>query len=257
MGVHEFIDWCDTVGTKPMLAINWGRAASMQARNFVEYVNGPTGSYWAISARRTAAPSVDVRLWCLGNEMDGPWQVGMKTAAEYGRLASETAKALRAFDKSLGLVVCGSSHSDMVTYPEWEREVLEHTYDSVDHISLHMYFNNRANHTANYLAMNAKLDRYIGTVAGDDQLCEDQDAQQEGRHHLVRRVERLVPLQQGGQRSPRRQQRPGRMPRACSKTSTISRTCCRSAASSTPSSAARTACASPASRSSSTSSRRS
>jgi alpha-N-arabinofuranosidase len=166
VGVHEFYDWCETVGTKAMLAINLGSRGLDEARNFVEYVNGPTGSYWGDMRKKNGrAEPFDVRLWCLGNEMDGPWQVGHKTADEYGRLANETAKALRAFDKSLELIVCGSSHSDMATYPEWERVVLEHTYESVDHISLHMYFNNRANHTANYLAMNAKLDRYIGTVA--------------------------------------------------------------------------------------------
>jgi alpha-L-arabinofuranosidase len=166
VGVHEFIAWCDTVGTKPMLAINLGSRGLDEARNFVEYVNGPTGSYWGDLRKSNghAAP-FDVKLWCLGNEMDGPWQVGHKTADEYGRLASETAKTLRAFDKSLELVVCGSSHSNMPTYPDWERVVLEHTYEAIDHISLHMYFANREKNTANYLAQNAKLDDYIATVA--------------------------------------------------------------------------------------------
>ncbi len=166
VGVHEFYDWCETVGTKPMLAINLGSRGLDEARNFVEYVNGPTGSYWGdLRKQNGRADPFGVKLWCLGNEMDGPWQVGHKTADEYGRLAAETAKTLRAFDKSLELVVCGSSNADMPTYPEWERVVLEHTYESVDHISLHMYFGNLANHTANYLALNEKLDTYIGTVA--------------------------------------------------------------------------------------------
>ena len=181
VGVHEFADWCDTVNTKMMLAINLGSRGLDEARNFVEYVNGPVGSYWGdLRKSNGRAAPFDVKLWCLGNEMDGPWQVGHKTADEYGRLASETAKTLRAFDKSLELVVCGSSNSDMQTYPEWERVVLEHTYESVDHISLHMYFANRENeqaealgadadakarNTANYLALNVKLDRYIATVA--------------------------------------------------------------------------------------------
>jgi len=166
VGVHEFANWCDTVGTKMMLAINLGSRGLDEARKFVEYVNGPVGSYWGdLRKKNGRAAPFDVRLWCLGNEMDGPWQVGHKTAEEYGRLANETAKTLRAFDKSLELVVCGSSHSNMPTYPDWERIVLEHTYDSVDYISLHMYFANRENHTANYLALNEKLDNYIGTVA--------------------------------------------------------------------------------------------
>jgi alpha-L-arabinofuranosidase len=166
VGVHEFHAWCETVGTQMMLAINLGSRGIDEARNFVEYVNGPTGSYWGDLRRKNGrADPFDVKLWCLGNEMDGPWQVGHKTADEYGRLAAETAKTLRAFDKSLELIVCGSSNADMPTYPEWERVVLEHTYESVDHISLHMYFANRTNNTANYLALNHKLDTYIGTVS--------------------------------------------------------------------------------------------
>jgi len=166
VGIHEFADWCETVNTKMMLAVNLGSRGLDHARNFLEYVNGPTGSYWGDLRKSNGRTEPwDVKLWCLGNEMDGPWQVGHKTADEYGRLASETAKAMRMFDKSLELIVCGSSNSDMATYPEWERTVLEHTYESVDHISLHMYFANRAKNTANYLALNEKLDRYIGTIA--------------------------------------------------------------------------------------------
>ena len=166
VGVHEFADWCDLVDTEMMLAINLGSRGLDEARNFVEYVNGPTGSKWGdLRKKNGRADPFDVKLWCLGNEMDGPWQVGHKTAHEYGRLATEVAKTMRAFDKNLELIVCGSSNSDMKTYPDWEREVLEHSYEVVDHISLHMYFANREKNTANYLALNEKLDRYIATVA--------------------------------------------------------------------------------------------
>ncbi|GHC65255.1 arabinosylfuranosidase ArfA [Neogemmobacter tilapiae] len=165
VGVHEFSDWCDAVGTKMMLAVNLGSRGLDDARNFLEYVNGPVGSAWGdLRKKNGRAEPFNVDLWCLGNEMDGPWQVGHKTADEYGRLANEVAKTMRAFDKNLQLVVCGSSNADMKTYPEWERIVLEHTYESVDYISLHMYFANHAHHTGNYLALNEKLDRYITTV---------------------------------------------------------------------------------------------
>jgi alpha-N-arabinofuranosidase len=166
VGVHEFSQWCDAVNTEMMLAINLGSRGLDDARNYVEYVNGPTGSYWGdLRKANGRAEPFNVRHWCLGNEMDGPWQVGHKTAHEYGRLANEVAKTLRAFDSKLELIVCGSSNSDMKTYPEWERVVLEHTYEVVDHISLHMYFANRTKNTAEYLALGAKLDAYIGTIA--------------------------------------------------------------------------------------------
>jgi len=167
VGIHEFADWAKSAGTDMMLAVNLGSRGLDDARNFVEYVNHPGGSYWSDLRRKNGqADPWNVKLWCLGNEMDGPWQVGHKTAVEYGHLANETAKALRAFDDSLELVVCGSSHSDMPTYPQWEASVLEETYDQVDYISLHMYFENYEKKTSEFLALPEKLDRYIGTVGG-------------------------------------------------------------------------------------------
>lgn len=167
VGIHEFANWCKSVGTEMMLAVNLGSRGLDAARNFVEYVNHPGGSYWSDLRRENGQEEPwNVKLWCLGNEMDGPWQIGHKDAAEYGKLAAETAKAIRAFDSSLELVVCGSSHSGMPTYPDWEATVLEHTYDVVDYISLHMYFANHEKNTGNYLALAHKLDTYIDTVAG-------------------------------------------------------------------------------------------
>ncbi|SHI98485.1 alpha-N-arabinofuranosidase [Wenxinia saemankumensis] len=166
VGIHEFADWAESVGTDMMLALNLGTRGIQEARDFVEYVNHPGGSAWSdLRKKNGRADPWNVKLWCLGNEMDGPWQVGHKTAYEYGRLANETAKAVRAFDRNLELIVCGSSHANMPTYPEWERTVLEETYDEIDHVSLHMYFRNPEKNTADYLALNQKLDDYIGTVA--------------------------------------------------------------------------------------------
>ncbi len=167
VGIHEYADWAEKANTEMMLALNLGSRDLDAARAFVEYVNHPGGTYWSdLRKSNGRADPWGVKVWCLGNEMDGPWQIGHKSADEYGHLANETAKALRAFDKSLELVVCGSSHSDMPSYPQWEATVLEHTYDQVDHISLHMYFENHEKNTAEFLALPEKLDRYIGTVSG-------------------------------------------------------------------------------------------
>jgi alpha-N-arabinofuranosidase len=166
VGIHEFADWCATVGTEMMLAVNLGSRGVDEARNFLEYVNHPGGTYWSdLRIKNGRKEPWNVKMWCLGNEMDGPWQVGHKDAAEYGKLAANTARAMRMFDSSLELIVCGSSNSDMASYPDWERIVLEHTYEHVDHISLHMYFANRDNDTPNYLGLSEKLDTYIETVA--------------------------------------------------------------------------------------------
>lgn len=167
IGVNEFVDWCKKAETKPMLAVNLGSRGLDAARNFIEYCNHPGGSYWSDLRRQHGWKEPhNVKLWCIGNEMDGPWQVGHKSADEYGRLANETAKAMRLFDKSVELIVCGSSSADMPTFPDWEATVLDHTYDVIDHLSLHMYFANKEHDTLNYLAKSEKLDRYITSVAG-------------------------------------------------------------------------------------------
>lgn len=167
VGIHEFADWAEKAGTEMMLAVNLGSRGLDEARAFVEYVNHKGGTYWSdLRKKNGRAEPWNCRLWCLGNEMDGPWQVGHKSAAEYGHLANETAKALRGLDPTLELVVCGSSHSNMPTYPQWEATVLEATYDQVDYISLHMYFENYEKKTDEYLALPIKLDRYISTVSG-------------------------------------------------------------------------------------------
>lgn len=167
IGIHEFADWCELAGIDMMLAVNLGSRGIDAARNFLEYVNHPEGSAWSdLRIRNGRETPWNVKLWCLGNEMDGPWQVGHKNADEYGHLANETGKALKAYDSSLELVACGSSNPDMASYPEWEATVLDHCYETVDYISLHMYFTNYADDLGGYLALSEKLDRYIGSIAG-------------------------------------------------------------------------------------------
>lgn len=167
VGIHEFADWAEKANTEMMLAVNLGSRGLDHARAFLEYVNHPGGSYWSDLRRKNGREAPwGVKTWCLGNEMDGPWQVGHKTAHEYGHLANETAKAMRAYDQDLELIVCGSSGPNMPTFPDWEATVLDHTYENVDHISLHMYFENYEKNVVEFLALPEKLDRYIGTVSG-------------------------------------------------------------------------------------------
>lgn len=164
-GVDEFVDWCRKVGTSPMMAVNLGTRGPDSARNLLEYANHPGGTYLS-DLRRTNGhlqPHA-IKLWCLGNEMDGPWQIGAKTAAEYGRVACETAKVMKWVDPGIELVVCGSSNRAMPTFPAWEGTVLEHTYEHVDYISLHTYYGNRDGDVPNFLARSIDMDKFINTV---------------------------------------------------------------------------------------------
>jgi len=165
VGTNEFADWCRKVGSETMMAVNLGTRGVDDARNLVEYCNHPSGSYYSdLRISHGYKEPHKIKTWCLGNEMDGPWQIGHKTMEEYGRLALETAKVMRWVDPDIELVACGSSNSGMPTFPQWEATTLEHTYDAVDYISLHQYFGNRDGDTANYLAQSLEMDRFIHTI---------------------------------------------------------------------------------------------
>jgi alpha-L-arabinofuranosidase len=164
-GLGEFISWSKQAGTEPMLAINLGTRGVEAAVSLLEYCNHPGGTYWSDLRRSHGDPDpYGIKLWCLGNEMDGPWQVGQKTAEEYGRLASETAKGMKLLDPTIELVACGSSTATMPTFPDWEATVLGHCYDQVDYLSLHSYFGNRAGDIREYLADSVGMGAFIDTV---------------------------------------------------------------------------------------------
>jgi alpha-N-arabinofuranosidase len=166
VGLHEFAHWNAKAGSEPMLAINLGTRGELEALDLVEYTNLPTGS--ALSDQRAANGSEEgfgVGMWCLGNEMDGPWQLGHRNAVDYGKLASRTAKALRQLQPDLQLVACGSSNSQMPTFGTWEREVLEQAYDDVDFISAHVYYQPIDGDIDSFLASAVDMDKFIDVVA--------------------------------------------------------------------------------------------
>jgi len=170
-GTDEFMSWCKAVGTKPLMGLNLGTGTAEQAAALVEYCNAEKGTRWSDLRRKNGiAEPYKVRNWCLGNEMDGPWQIGHMTATEYGFKAADAARQMRYVDPSLTLIACGSSGPQMPTYLEWDREVLEQCYEYVDALSLHRYIGNTKEETggdsAKYLAMNLTMDRQIAeTVA--------------------------------------------------------------------------------------------
>jgi len=166
-GTNEFMAWCKAVGTLPLMGLNLGTGNAEQAAALVEYCNVDSGTRWSDLRRKHGyAQPYNVKNWCLGNEMDGRWQIGQMTAVEYGRKAQDAARQMRYVDRSLSLIACGSSGPGMATYLEWDREVLEQCYDYVDGLSLHRYYENTQQETGNdsrkFVAMNLFMDRQIG-----------------------------------------------------------------------------------------------
>jgi alpha-N-arabinofuranosidase len=168
-GTNEFLTWCKAVGTQPLLAVNLGTGTPESAAALVEYCNVEKGTKWSDLRRKHGiADPYKVANWCLGNEMDGPWQIGHMSATEYGEKAADAGRQMRYVDASLRLIACGSSGPGMPTYLEWDRVVLEQCYEYVDAISLHRYFDNTTEtggDSARFLALNLSMERQIAEVA--------------------------------------------------------------------------------------------
>ncbi len=164
-GLDEFMRWSVKAGVEPMLAVNLGTRGIAEAVDLIEYTNIPGGTELSdLRIGHGAKDPYNIRMWCLGNEMDGPWQVGHKTAHEYGRLAAETARAMRLVTPDVELVVCGSSSRSMPTFAAWEAEVLEQAYDQVDYVSCHAYYEELDGDLGSFLASATDLDQFVSAV---------------------------------------------------------------------------------------------
>lgn len=170
VGLHEFCDWCRKANISPMYCINLGTRGPEQARDVIEYANHPSGSKFSdMRIANGQKDPLNIHLWCLGNEMDGPWQIGRKTPVEYARIANESAKLMKWVDPSIELVACGSSGFGMSTFGEWEWAVLDECYDNIDYISLHRYYGHPTNSTEDFLAQTMDMDDFIRSVIA---LCD-------------------------------------------------------------------------------------
>jgi alpha-N-arabinofuranosidase len=165
-GTNEFVTWCRAAGLEPMLAVNLGTRGADAARQWVEYCNHAGGSALADLRRAHGFPKPHgVRAWCLGNEVDAPWQIGQKSAGDYGRLARDSARLMRAVSPDLQLTACGSSNRDLPTFGAWEDQVLEQCFDEVDFLSVHAYFENPYADTWEFLGNIDRMDLHIREVA--------------------------------------------------------------------------------------------
>ena len=168
-GTDEFIQLCEKMNWTPMITVNLGTGTPEDARNWVEYSNCPTGTKFANMRKENGNKDpFDVKLWCLGNEMDGPWQMGHVSAKEYAIRAQQAARMMKYVDKSIETVVAGSCTPSLPTYIDWDITVLEHMGELADYISLHRYVGNHEDDTAEYLAVTNAIDQQIEEI---DAIC--------------------------------------------------------------------------------------
>lgn len=181
-GLNEFTDWCKQVNSQVMMAVNLGTRGVDYARNLLEYCNFKGGTKYSDLRRSHGYEEPHkIKTWCLGNEMDGPWQMGHKTAEEYARLAHETGRVMKMMDPDIDLVACGSSSSMMPTFGDWEATLIDECYDTIDYVSMHQYYGNRDNDSANFLASNVDLDQFITNVIA---ICDYVKGKKHGKKNI-------------------------------------------------------------------------
>lgn len=182
VGTDDFLQWCERLDVQGMLGVNLGTGTPQSACDLLEYVNGSLPTAYANLRRANGhTEPYDVKLWCLGNEMDGPWQICAKTAEEYGRIASETAKMMKWLDPSIELVACGSSYRNMPTFGTWEKTVLEHCYPYIDYLSLHQYYQNNDGDIPSFLARSVEMEGFIHEVA---EICRAEKTRRNGKRDI-------------------------------------------------------------------------
>ena len=163
-GTDEFLGLCARIGWSPMFAVNLGTGSPEEAADWVEYTNSRLPTDIVQKRENTATDSLSVPVWCLGNEMDGPWQIGHSSAIEYGTKARQAAHMMKLVDSSIELVVSGTSLTDSETYLEWDRLALEAVGGFADYISTHRYLDNYSGDSDAFLASGAAIDRQINEV---------------------------------------------------------------------------------------------
>jgi alpha-N-arabinofuranosidase len=165
VGLDEFDGWAARTNTEVMMAVNLGTRGVEAAAQLLEYCNVMGGTAFSeLRKQHGRAEPYAYKVWCLGNEMDGPWQICNKSAEEYGTLARETGKVLKRIDSSIELVACGSSGIHLPTFPQWDATVMDLCYEYADYLSVHMYLDNKEGDLDNYLLKAIHMDRYIESI---------------------------------------------------------------------------------------------
>lgn len=133
VGVHEFLRFCELLGTEPYIAVNSGQGNELQAAAEVEYVNGPPETPMVRRRAANGHPAPwKVTFWSVGNEMYGNWQLGHMPLIDYTLKHNRFASAMRAKDPSIKLIGVGA-------VGEWTEGMLKGSLDFMDYVSEHFY----------------------------------------------------------------------------------------------------------------------
>lgn len=172
VGHDEYLQWAERVGAEPLYTVNLGTGDIKDAISIIEYSNHEGGTYWSNLRKEYGHEKpYGIKLWYLGNEMDGPWQIASweKNPRGYGVLAHEVSKAMKWVDPTIETAACVSCSPFLHTYPQWDLDVLQECYDTVDYISMHHYHTAPLGDLGAVLGGSEMFEDYIRTEIG---LCD-------------------------------------------------------------------------------------
>jgi alpha-N-arabinofuranosidase len=167
-GTHEFLNYVEQVHAEPYICANFGTGTWTEAQQWVEYCNSKEDTAMTRLRRQNGrAQPWNVKFWGLGNEMDGPWQMGHRSAEDYGKFALEGAKLMKWTDPNIKLIAAGSSNYQPGSdWTQWNRTILQFLNQHADFLSLHLYVGNESNDYLDFLACSVELDDKIKTAEG-------------------------------------------------------------------------------------------
>ncbi len=165
-GTDEFIPFCRKIGAEPYIAVNCGNGDMQEAQDWVEYCNGDLATYWAEQRRRNGHPHpYGVKYWGIGNEVDGPWQIGHKNAEDYSKTALEFAKVMKWIDPSIKLIASGSSYWWEDWGVRWDYTISAALCEHIDYVGTHLYLGNNENNFLQFMASGEVMDQRIEATA--------------------------------------------------------------------------------------------
>lgn len=168
VGLHEFMTFCRLLGAEPYLTINSGFGDAQSAADEVEYCNGSTSTRLGkLRADHGHPEPFNIRLWCIGNEMYGPWQYGHMSLEQYWTKHNSIVEAMKSIDPRIKVALSGASIAEKSIdgaekkgnfFPsqweppiterlpfefgsvnDWDGWLLEKCADHVDYVSEHTY----------------------------------------------------------------------------------------------------------------------
>lgn len=141
VGTDEFLRFCELADLTPLICVGFDTACPEEAANWVEYCNGSIETkYGKLRAENGHPEPWNVKLWQVGNEVYGDYQIGHANAKDYATKYIDYYKAMKAADSNIMMMVMGKDPG----YQEdddnaWNKTLFSIAGEKMDYVDIHRY----------------------------------------------------------------------------------------------------------------------